>query len=119
MPWASSSPSNSLCRSTRNDAPLRLASVIVTCSMLEPDIRGAVSPRIPRLVAAGGAVRFLPEVDEEVRVDRHAAVLGVAIDHQHAAAVVPDIGIELVVPGREQGGGDVEPFAVERELDHL
>src|SRR5687768_16661869 len=123
MPCASSSPSNGLCRSTWNDAPLRLASVIVTRSMFRassgPYIRGAVAPRVARLVAAGGAVRLASEVDEEIRVDRHAAVLGVAIDHHHASAVVPDIRIELVVPGREQGGGDVEPLAVERQLDHL
>src|SRR5262249_52579195 len=84
-----------------------------------PDIRGAVAARIASLVAAGGSVRLLAEVNEEVLVDLHAARLGIAVDHHHAAAVLADLGIELVVPGGEQRGRDVEPLAVERELYHL
>src|SRR3954454_8362560 len=101
MPCASSASSSGLRASTRNDAPPRLASVIVPLPSLEPDIRGAIAPRIPRLVTAGGAVRLLPEVDEEIWVDRHAPVLDIAVDHQHAAAVLLDVRIELIVPGRE------------------
>ena len=49
------------------------------------------------------------------RVDLHAAVGG-AVDAQQPRA---QPGVELVVPGRVERVGDVEPAAVERELEHL
>src|SRR5688572_19565830 len=123
MPCASSASSSGLRRSTRNEAPPRFASVIVTCVIVtassDPYIRSAVASRIARLMTAGRTVRLLAEIDEEIRVDRHAPAGGVAVDHQHAAAVLPDVRVELVVPRGEQRGRDVEPLAVERELDHL
>src|SRR4029079_17894838 len=70
-------------------------------------------------MAAGGSVRLLAEVNKEALFDLHASLCGVAVDHHHAAAVRADLGIELVVPGGEQRGRDIEPLAVERELDHL
>jgi hypothetical protein len=47
-----------------------------------------------------------------VRVELHAAV-GAAVHPQQPRA---QLGIELVVPGRVQRVGDVEPAPVEREL---
>ena len=55
------------------------------------------------------------EVDEEVRVELHPAG-GVAVHAQQPRA---QPGIELVVPGRVERVGDVEPAPVERELEHL
>ena len=59
--------------------------------------------------------RRASEVDEEARVELHAAVR-VAVHAQQPGA---QPGIELVVPGRVQRVGDVEPAPVERELEHL
>ena len=62
---------------------------------------------------------FFAEINEEVFVDFHAAVFRVTIDHHHAAAIFSNLWVELIVPSGEQRGGDIEAFAVERELDHL
>ena len=59
--------------------------------------------------------RPVVEVDEEVRVHAHAA-LGIAVDLQHPGA---KLGIELVVPGRVERVGHVQPPAVQGQLDHL
>ena len=61
------------------------------------------------------AVRLLVEVDEELWIERIAAVVLPAELGQPA----PDLRVELVVPGREQRVGEVHAIAVERVLEHL
>ena len=58
-------------------------------------------------MATRRAVWLLAEIDHKVGIDFHATILGVAIDHQHAAAIGADLWIELVVPSAEQRCGDV------------
>ena len=36
-----------------------------------------------------------------------------------AVCYLAHIGVELLVPGGEEGGGDVQPLAVQAELQHL
>src|SRR3954468_1635182 len=79
------------------------------------DLRGAVAALEAHLVGAGGAGGAVVEVDEEVVVDLHPTV-GRAVDSQQPGA---QPGVELVVPGRVQRGGDLEPEAVQGELEHL
>src|SRR5690349_11091737 len=86
---------------------------------LRPDVGGAVAARVAHLVRPCRASRLLPEVDEEVRVDPQAPLLRVAVELEHDRALLAHVGVELVVPGREQARGAVEALAVERELDHL
>ena len=37
----------------------------------------------------------------------------------HGAYSLDKIGIKLLVPRAEEGGGDIQPLAVQRELQHL
>ena len=66
-------------------------------------------------MGARRAGRAFVQVDEEVRVELHPAVRAAV----HAQQPGAQLGIELVVPGRVQRVGDVEPAAVERQLEHL
>src|SRR3954452_1172305 len=79
------------------------------------DLGGAVAALEAHLVGASGAGGAVVEVDEEIAVDLHAAV-GRAVDSEQPGA---QLGVELVVPGRVQRVGDVEPAPVQRQLDHL
>src|SRR5947209_8723236 len=78
------------------------------------DLGGAVPSGQVDLVRAG-PVGLLVEVHEEVGVELIGPV-GLAVELDQPAF---DPGIELVVPGREQGVRDVDPITVERVLDHL
>ena len=79
------------------------------------DLRRAVAALEAHLVRSRGTVGSVVEVDEEVGVDLHPA-LGRAVDAQQPRA---QPGIELVVPGRVERVGDVEPAPVQGQLDHL
>ena len=70
-------------------------------------------------MAAAGAIWFLTEINNEIFVDIHAAVFDITVDHQHDTALCTNFWVELVVPGREQRGRDIKPFAIKRELKHL
>src|SRR5690349_8645508 len=78
------------------------------------DLCGAIAARHVDLVRPH-AVGLLVEVDEEVRVERVAAI-GLPVELGEPAL---DPLIELVVPGREQRVRYVHAIAVERVLQHL
>src|SRR5262249_2056769 len=84
-----------------------------------PDITRAIATGIAGFVTAAWSIRLLAEIDDKPGIDLHSAVFRVAIDHQHAPAIGADLGIELIVPGREQRGRHIETLAVEAELNHL
>ncbi len=79
------------------------------CSIEPKYLRRAVAVLEADLVGAGGPARAVVEVDEEVVVDLHASVR-VAVHAQEPRA---QPGVELVVPGRVERVGDVEPAPVE------
>ena len=80
-------------------------------------------------------VRLLTKVNTELVVELHAAILSVAVDHQHHRAFlkydsshdlrtgisthVTHVGVELLVPGGEQRRGHVQSLPVKTELQHL
>ena len=70
-------------------------------------------------MAAAGTVWFLAEINNKIFVDFHTTVFDITVDHQHHTALGANFWIKLIVPGREERGGDVKPLAVEGELDHL
>src|SRR5690606_6511986 len=79
-----------------------------------------VAERVGRGVAALQAHLVRPkaigELHEEVLVDAEVAIrLGIDLHHPTLDAV----GIELRIPGRIQGVGDVHAAAVAAHLDHL
>src|SRR5215207_10455185 len=86
---------------------------------LDPDVRGYVASRVAHLVGASGSGGFLTEVHVEVLVDLHAAVLRVAVYLEQVGTFLGHLGVELVVPAAIERVGNVEPPAVERELEHL
>ena len=78
-----------------------VAAAGVSCLALQPDVGGHVAAWVAHFVAARGTVGLLSEVDDKVRVDAHAAALGVAVDHVHLPAFVFHAWVELVVPAGE------------------
>src|SRR5215210_3211967 len=86
---------------------------------LDPDVRGYVASRVAHLVGTGGSTGFFTEVHVEVLVDLHAPLFGVAVDLEQVGALFGHLGVELVVPAAVERVGDVEPLAVEGELEHL
>ena len=53
---------------------------MVEVSALQPDVAGAISTRVTDLMRKGRAARLSSKVDEEVGIDREAALLGIDID---------------------------------------
>src|SRR5699024_11179796 len=106
----------------RRRAPARRPGYAPGCrsrSWLLPNVRGAVTAGVTHLVCARRPRRFVTEVDQEVLVDRHSAVLRIAVNLEHAGSGIGHLRVELVVPAAEQRGRGVETLPVERELDHL
>src|SRR5215212_1505460 len=59
---------------------------------------------------------LVTEIEEEVRVEAHAALrVGIELDHPALDAV----GIELRVPGQVERVGEVDAPAIPADLDHL
>src|SRR5690606_7473092 len=84
-----------------------------------PDVRRDVAARVAHLVRPRGTARLGAEVDEEVLGQAEPAALHVDVEAHHVRALPADLGVELLVPGRQQRVRDVEAPAVERELQHL
>jgi hypothetical protein len=86
---------------------------------LLPDVAGTVAAGPANLVGAGWAAGGVSEVDDELLVEFHPSFLGIDVRFHHQRPLFPDLGVELVVPRGEQGGGPVEPSAIPGELEHL
>src|SRR5262245_29792570 len=92
---------------------------LVIDARLDPDIRRAVATQEANLVRPCGSCRLRPKIDTEILVQLHPARLRIAIDLQQRRALFSDLRIELIVPARKERVGDVQPLAVEAELQHL
>src|SRR5690606_12050287 len=84
-----------------------------------PNIGRAVPVQQAHLMRTGGALRLFAEVDVKAVVELQPATFGIDIDLQQVRARFADRRIELVVPSAEERVGDVQPLAVEAELQHL
>src|SRR5690348_11595060 len=70
-------------------------------------------------MSAGWATGLLAEIYVEVLVDFQTALCGITVDLQEVGARFAKIGVELIVPNAIERISDVEPFAIEAELEHL
>src|SRR5437879_3932652 len=91
---------------------VRPRSSVLRASRITIGIRGAVAAVEPNLVRP---MRLRP-LDEEFRIERNAA-RGLGVELHHPA--VDSIGIELRVDGAVERVGEIHPFAVPADLDHL
>lgn len=88
-------------------------------AVLRKHIRSTVPTRVANLMRSRGAIGFFAKVDEEAVVIFEAASLGVAVELDQPGALFGDVGVKLIVPGAEERIGQVEPFSIEAELEHL
>src|SRR5262245_24615925 len=88
-------------------------------NVLGPNVGPRGAGREPHFVGPDRAVGFLAEIDDELLVEREAALFRVGVQLDHERSRLGEAGVELVVPTAEERVGDVESFAVEAELEHL
>src|SRR5437762_3409924 len=72
--------------------------ILIAITPSAEDVRGTVPARVADHVGPRRAVRLLAEIDEEVRIDLHPPLLGVAVDLEQVRALFGQVRIELVVP---------------------
>lgn len=58
-------------------------------------------------------IRLSPTVNVEVMIELHAALHRIHIDLEHVGAFLTHGWVELLVPGCEQGVGDIQPLPIQ------
>merc|ERR1719308_210660 len=82
-------------------------------------VTGAVSTRIPDLMGQHRTTGLSSKINHEVRIKLHSPINSVNINDEHHGALVAHLWVELLVPGGEEGGGHIQPLAIQAELQHL
>src|SRR5262245_11065185 len=98
---------------------LRHLSFVIRHLPSYPDVRRAISTREADFMSPRWPIRLFAEIDEEAVIELQPALGRVAVELQQVRPLLCHIGIELVVPLAVERVGDVEPAAVEAQLQHL
>merc|ERR1719369_1023527 len=83
------------------------------------DVACTVSTRISHLVGKDRTVRLCTKINKKIIVQLQSSIFSVYIYNEHHGALITHLGVELLVPGGEQGGGHVQPLTIQAKLQHL
>ena len=79
----------------------------------QPDVGAAVSTRVSDFVGQHWTIWLCPKVHIEIGIDLQAPLDVVHVDLQEIGAMLSHARVELLVPGCEQGVGDIQALPVQ------